>query len=178
MAKYKPYTTKQGTFAAVFLEDQLQPGTFEHTLNYLIEQELDLAFFDSRYRNDDDTGAPAYEPKILLKIILFAYSRGITSSRKIAQCCKENLVLYFHGRSEAGKTTFSEKMKKKIDSTAGRLIYSLRGGVVEPPFSHICQVMGLNRFSHRGKKKVNTQWNLFTIVHNMKKIHRYGLGFA
>ncbi len=36
--------------------------------------------------------APAYDPKILLKIILFAYSRGITSSRKIAQCCKENLV--------------------------------------------------------------------------------------
>lgn len=516
MAKYKPYTTKQGIFAAVFLEDQLQPGTFEHTLNYLINQEIDLTFFDSRYRNDE-TGAPAYDPKILLKIILFAYSRGITSSRKIAQCCKENLVFmalaasthphfttiadfiatmdkeaiklfrevlltcdemgligkemfaidgcklpsnaakewsgtkadfqkkadklehaiekmvdrhhlsdnrnledtlqkreakqvktmqkhlakirkwlavsedkigksgkpiksnvtdnesakmktsrgiiqgyngvttvdskhqvivhaeafgqgneqdllepmieetkenfskvgkeedvftktklsadsgfhseknmkmlsdkkidayvadnqfrkrdprfadydrfkersrkerskyygrkelfaakdftfpkdlshcicpagkklyrsgykvklkdfvstrfkapksacmpcelrsqclrkpekteirqvaYFHGRSETGKTTFSEKMKKKIDSTAGRLIYSLRVGVVEPPFSHICQVMGLNRFSHRGKNKVNTQWNLFTIVHNMKKIHRYGLEFA
>jgi len=84
-------------------------------------------------------------------------------------------VSYFHGRSEAGKATFSERMKKKIDSTAGRLIYSLRVGVVEPPFAHICQVMGLNRFSHRGKKKVNTQWNLFTIVHNMKKIHLYGL---
>lgn len=91
MAKYKPYTTKQGILAAVFLEDQLQPGTFEHTLNYLINQEIDLTFFDSRYRNDE-TGAPAYDPKILLKIILFAYSRGITSSRKIAQCCKENLV--------------------------------------------------------------------------------------
>jgi len=513
MAKYKPYTTKQGIFVAVFLEDQLQTGTFEHTLNHLIDQEFDLTFFNDRYKNDE-TGAPAYDPKILLKIILFAYSRGITSSRKIEQCCKENLVFmalaasthphfttiadfvatmdkevidlfrevlltcdemgligkemfaidgcklpsnaakewsgtkaefdkkadklehaigkmvdrhhqsdnrnledtlqkreskqvktmqkhlakirkwlavsedkigksgkpiksnitdnesakmkssrgiiqgyngvttvdskhqvivhakavgqgneqdllepmveetkvnfkkvgkeedvfaktklsadsgfhsennmkmlsekgidayvadnqfrkrdprftdydrfkkrsrkertkyygrkglfttkdftfakdlshcicpagkrlyrsgykvkmknfvatkfkapksacvscelrsqclrkpekteirqvaYFHGRSEAGKTTFSERMKTKIDSTAGRLIYSLRVGIVEPPFAHICQVMGLNRFSHRGKKKVNTQWNLFTIVHNMKKIHRYGL---
>ena len=87
-------------------------------------------------------------------------------------------VAYSHGRSEEGKTTFTEKMKKKIDSAAGRLIYSLRVGVVEPPFSHICHVMGLNRFSHRGKKKVNTQWNLFTIVHNMKKIHRYGSEFG
>ena len=65
--------------------------TIEHTLNHLINQELDLSFFDGRYRNDE-TGAPAYDPRILLKIILFAYSRGITSSRKIAQCCNENLV--------------------------------------------------------------------------------------
>ena len=87
-------------------------------------------------------------------------------------------VAYFHSRSETGKTTFSEKMKKKIDSTAGRLIYSLRVGIVEPPFSHNCYVMGLNRFSHRGTNKVNTQWNLFTIVHNMKKIHQYGTVFG
>jgi hypothetical protein len=37
-------------------------------------------------------GAPAYDPAILLKIILYAYSRGITSSRKIAQCCQENVI--------------------------------------------------------------------------------------
>jgi len=43
------------------------------------------------YENDD-TGAPAYDPAILLKIILYAYSRGITSSRKIAQCCEENII--------------------------------------------------------------------------------------
>ena len=44
-----------------------------------------------RYCNDDP-GAPAYDPAILLKIILYAYSRGITSSRKIEQCCKENII--------------------------------------------------------------------------------------
>jgi len=37
-------------------------------------------------------GAPAYDPAILLKIVLYAYSRGITSSRKIAQCCGENII--------------------------------------------------------------------------------------
>jgi transposase len=38
--------------------------------------------FEDRYQNDE-TGAPAYDPAILLKIILFAYSKGITSSRAI-----------------------------------------------------------------------------------------------
>ncbi|MGL1933240.1 MAG: transposase [Desulfotalea sp.] len=35
--------------------------------------------------------------------------------------------------------------------------------------------MGLSRFSFRGKKKVNNQWLLFCIVHNLKKVFRYGL---
>jgi transposase len=56
-----------------------------------IDNEIDLSLFDERYKNDE-TGAPAYDPSILLKIILYAYSRGITSSRKIAQCCRENII--------------------------------------------------------------------------------------
>jgi transposase len=91
VAKYKPYSYAQGVFIPVHFKDQILPGTFEHTLSHLVDNELDLAIFDSRYRNDE-TGAPAYDPKILLKIILFAYSRGITSSRNIAQCCEENVI--------------------------------------------------------------------------------------
>lgn len=91
MARYRSISNKQGIFAAVYLEDQIQFGTFEYTLRHLIDHELDTSVFDRRYQNDD-AGALAYDPKILLKIVLFAYSRGITSSRKIARCCQENLV--------------------------------------------------------------------------------------
>jgi hypothetical protein len=52
------------------------PGTFEHALHHLLEQAIDLTPFDARYRNDV-TGAPAYAPAMLLRIVLFAYSRGI-----------------------------------------------------------------------------------------------------
>jgi transposase len=91
VAKYKPYCKGQGLLAPVYLDKQIQRGTFEFTLNHLIDNSLDLSIFNDRY-NNDETGAPAYDPKILLKIILFAYSRGITSSRKIEQACKENMV--------------------------------------------------------------------------------------
>jgi len=91
MAKYKPYSTSQGVFIPVHFAHQIQPGTFEFTLSHLIDNELDLSIFDSRF-NNDETGAPAYDPKILLKVVLFAYSRGITSSRKIARACEENVV--------------------------------------------------------------------------------------
>src|SRR3990172_3912941 len=38
------------------------------------------------------SGAPAYDPKLLLKIVLLAYSRGIISSRTIMQACRGNIV--------------------------------------------------------------------------------------
>jgi transposase len=87
-------------------------------------------------------------------------------------------VAYFVGRSEKGKSTFTEKMKRKIDSTVGRMLYGMRLAIAEPPFAHICCAIGLKRFTLRGKLKVNTQWKLFCIVHNIKKVHRYAAGLA
>jgi transposase len=104
MAKYKPYSYSQGQFIPVFFGKQIQPGTFEYTLNYLIDNELDLSIFDERFCNDI-TGAPAYDPRILLKVILFSYSRGITSSRKMARCCEENVV--FMALSAGSKPHFT-----------------------------------------------------------------------
>jgi transposase len=91
MPRYKPYDYRQGKFIPISFDKQILPGTFEYTLSHLIDHELDLSVFNNRYFNDD-TGAPAYDPAILLKIILYAYSRGITSSRKIEQLCRENVL--------------------------------------------------------------------------------------
>ena len=91
MAKYREYSREQELLLPVSLRQQIQPGTFEYTLNYVVDQEIDLKVFERRYRNDE-TGAPAIDPAILLKVILLAYSRGILSSRRIAQACEENVL--------------------------------------------------------------------------------------
>ena len=91
MARYREYSYDQALMVPITLAAQLQPGTFEYTMNYLVDHEVDLSVFEDRYHNDE-TGAPAYDPAVLLKVILFAYSRGITSSRRIAQACDENVV--------------------------------------------------------------------------------------
>lgn len=72
-------------------QDQLQPGTLEHAIHHLINNKLDLSVFYPEYKNED-TGRPAYDPAILLKIVLFAYSKGITSSREIEWCCANNII--------------------------------------------------------------------------------------
>jgi len=91
MAKYKKYDYKQMIMLPVSLENQLSPGTLEFAIHTLVETRMDLSLFDEKYKNDE-TGRLAYDPKILLKIVLFAYSRGLIGSRRIEQACRENVV--------------------------------------------------------------------------------------
>ena len=119
MARYRNRSRDQAFMLPVHLADQLQPGTFEHTIDYLVDSEIDLSVFQFRYDNDE-TGAPAYDPAVLLKVVLFAYSRGITSSRQIARACEENVVfIALSADSHPHFTTiadFISSMSEQIES--------------------------------------------------------------
>jgi transposase len=91
MAKYKRYSYKQMVMLSVSLEDQIVPGTLEFAIHTLVEERMDVSRFDEKYQNDE-TGRLAYDPKVLLKIVLFGYSRGLNSSRKIERACCENVT--------------------------------------------------------------------------------------
>ena len=91
MAKYKRYDYSQRVLLPVSLEEQLMPGTLEFAIHTLVENRMDMSVFDDNYQNDD-TGRRAYDPKILLKVVLFAYSRGLISSRQIERACSENVT--------------------------------------------------------------------------------------
>ena len=92
MARYKDTKKGQGLFIPVNMPDQLVEGAFEYTLARLIDKRLDLTIFDLKY-NNDLTGATAIEPRILLKIILYCYSLGVISSRKIAKLCEAHMIV-------------------------------------------------------------------------------------
>jgi transposase len=66
--------------------DQVLEGSFEHALNEIVEEHLDLSVFEHRYHNDV-TGRSANDPKVLLKTVLYGYYRGIISSRRLAEAC-------------------------------------------------------------------------------------------
>jgi hypothetical protein len=69
---------------------------------------------------------------------------------------------------------YTDWMKTRIDSDKGKQIYSHRMSVVEPVFANIGSNKGLNRFSLRGKAKVQGQWQLYCLVHNIEKLKNYG----
>lgn len=91
MPNFRKYDYNQSAMVVINFEEQIQPGTFEFTLHKLIDIHIDLSAFHKNYKNDT-CGRSAYDPAILLKIILYAYSKGITSSREIQWQCENNIV--------------------------------------------------------------------------------------
>lgn len=83
-----------------------------------------------------------------------------------------------HGRQvsftlDQGKSV-TEWMKRRVDSKLGKYYYSHRMSVVEPVFANIGTQKGLNGFSLRGREKVQGQWRLYCLVHNIEKLMQYG----
>ena len=118
---------------------------------------------------------------------LTAYFEG-----KLLQCrncelkhqCMQNPESADHGKGKGRQVSFvlndkrnpthTDWMKHRVDSVLGKWIYSHRMSVVEPVFANIGTQKKLNRFSLRGKRKVDGQWKLYCMVHNIGKIMRYG----
>jgi transposase len=133
MARYKNYDYSQNVLIPVSLEEQLLPGTLEFAIHTLVETRMDTSIFDDRYRNDE-TGRWAYDPKILLKIVLFGYSRGLISSRKIERACKENVTFMALCCGE-----------QPDHSTIAAFVSSMKGGIL-PLFRDVllvCEEEGL-----------------------------------
>jgi hypothetical protein len=91
MARDKPYDYTQTRLIPVSLEHQLLQGTLEHAIHILVEHRRDLSLFDARYQNDE-TGCRAYDPEMLLKVGVLAYSRGFVGSRRIEWLCRHQVT--------------------------------------------------------------------------------------
>jgi len=117
MPRFKP-VHKGLKLLPVDFDKQVQPGSFEHALCHLVDNELDLSGFRARFKNDSE-GASAFDPAVLLKIILLAYSRGIVSSRKIEAACRENvLFIAVSGDSQPHFTTLAAFVAEMGDLAA------------------------------------------------------------
>ncbi len=78
------------------------------------------------------------------------------------------------GEAQNQPPSLLKQMQEKIDSRKGRHVYSQRIGTVEPVFGNINTNNRLNRFTLRGKTKVNAQWLMYCMVHNIEKYQHYG----
>lgn len=70
------------------------------------------------------------------------------------------------------ETTWVERMKRKLKTKAGRRIYAARKAIVEPVFGQIKQARSFRQFLLRGLKKVQMEWALVCLTHNILRMHR------
>jgi len=76
--------------------------------------------------------------------------------------------------ADASGENISHAMIKKIETEKGRKIYPKRIAIVEPVFANIRVQKRMDKFNLRGRIKVNIQWLLYCMVHNIEKIANYG----
>jgi transposase len=155
MAKFKPLNEHQLVMLPISLQNQLVPGTLEHTISEVVEKHLDLSIFDARY-NNDETGAAAIHPKILLKVILLAYARGMISSRQVERACQENIIFialsYGYAPDHSTIAFFISSMQSEIETLFCNILL-------------VCEELGLldgTHFSLDGVKlsaNVSKEWS-------------------
>ena len=87
---------------------------------------------------------------------------------------KARQVAFFQGKAATTPESPTDRMKKRIDSPLGRARYGARFATVEPVFGNLRYNKGLDRFTLRGQAKVDAQWKLFCLVHNIEKLAHHG----
>ena len=114
---FRPYNQTQPFFFPPVLDELIPNDHPAHMVNDLVEK-LDLTVLLNRYGN---MGQPAYLPKLMLKVILYGFSVGIFSARKLSRACQENLAFKYNyadfsqiKRMELGKVNFSISYLKLI----------------------------------------------------------------
>lgn len=83
-------------------------------------------------------------------------------------------VALFLGPPAGKPETYTARMKRKIDSPRGREMITRRFATVEPVFGNLRHHKRLHRFTLRGRRKVDGQWKLYCLVHNIEKLAHLG----
>jgi hypothetical protein len=142
---------------------------------------------DFHYDEENDQYVCPNGKKLSLKV---KSSRGTGTLYRIYRaheqdcqvCMLRGKCIYGNGRGPKTLTVpigpdgmnLTKLMIEKIESEKGRRIYPRRMAIVEPVFANIRTHKRLDRFTLRGKIKVNIQWLLYCMIHNIGKIANYG----
>lgn len=86
MPKYRPYDPNQTQFIVLQPEKLLQENRLLATIDRFVEEKIDLESFSKKVSNDGGTGgAPAVDPRLLLKVLFYSYATGVFHSRDMEQ---------------------------------------------------------------------------------------------
>jgi transposase len=111
MSKFKHYSQSQSQLLPPNLSDSIEPDHIARLINQVID-DMDLSFIEDTYSDD---GQKAYHPKMLFKVLVYGYTIGLRSSRKLADKLSEDVVfMWLAGRQSPDFRTISDFRKNKL----------------------------------------------------------------
>jgi transposase len=130
---YKPYTQGQMMLLPTNLEELIPEGHLVRVVSQVID-ELDLAALERQYKGG---GASAYHPRMMLKVLVYAYTQQTYSSRRIAKALREDVnFMWLSGGNRPDFRTLnrfrSSRMKGVMDEVFREVLeYLVEEGYVK-----------------------------------------------
>src|SRR5258708_34388079 len=86
---FRPWDVDQRWLLPASVEDYVPAGHVAHFVRDTVRTGLDLRAIVSSY--GEERGQPPYHPTMMVALLIYAYSQGVYSSRRIARACEERL---------------------------------------------------------------------------------------
>jgi transposase len=108
---FRAYDQHQTSLLPPSLNDWLPDGHLARMIDALVEDTLDLSPILASYVGQ--RGYPPYDPRLMLKVVLYGYATGVTSSRKIARACEQDVAMRFLAANQTPDHRSIAKFRKR-----------------------------------------------------------------
>ena len=134
---YLPYEPDQQLLLPAALQEWLPDDHLAYFISDVVEQ-LDMSEVTARYERER-RGGPPYHPRMMVKVLLYGYCVGVSSSRRIAQRLHEDIAFRVLAANNTPEfRTISDFRKDNVDALSGLFIQVLA----------LCQQAGLVKLGH------------------------------
>src|SRR5580692_1712338 len=134
---FRPWLVDQLHLLPSAVTDFVPPGHVAHFVRDVVREQLDLSAMLATY--GEERGYPAYDPAMMTALLLYGYSRGVYSSRKLARACEERLdFMAVTAMNRPDFRTVSDFRKRHLTALSGLFVQVLR----------LCQRAGLAKLGH------------------------------
>ena len=134
---FRAWDVDQGWLLPPSVHDFVPAGHLAHFVRDTVREGLDLSAILGTY--DVDRGQPPYHPAMMVALLLYGYSRGVYSSRRLAQGCEERVdVMAVTGLNRPDFRTIAEFRRRHLAALSGLFVQVLR----------LCQEAGLVKLGH------------------------------
>jgi transposase len=134
---FRPWDVDQEWLLPPSVHDFVPAGHIAHFVRDTVREGLDLSSLLSTYK--EERGSPPYHPAMMTALLLYAYSQGVYSSRRIARACQERVdFMAVTGLSQPDFRTISDFRKRHLKALSG-LFKQVLG---------LCRRAGLAKLGH------------------------------
>ena len=113
---FRPWDVDEVWLFPASVQDFVPPGHIAHLIRETVREGLDLRAILSQY--DEERGYPPYHPGMMTALLLYAYSQGIYSSRRIDRACHERVDVINRARRRLPRAANAAVVQVLVDDSA------------------------------------------------------------